>query len=285
MSMVVYLNGNIVSASQAQVSIFDRGFLYGDGLFETMRAYSGKVFRLEQHLERLFSAAEIIFLNLPWKMDELREAVYETLKANNLEEAYVRLTVSRGEGSGAEPPEGIKPNLFIFAQPFSSEKTQGARAVVTSIKRDENSPLSRIKSLNFLPNILACLEAKEKKADEAIMLNSKGFVAEGATSNLFLVLGGKLLTPSPESGILPGVTRAVVLELAKAEGLTTIEKEITLTELVRAEEAFLTNSLREIIPLISLNGNPLGKGCPGELTHSLALTYRNLVKKETASSS
>lgn len=285
MEKLVYLNGSLVPENEAKVSISDRGFLYGDGLFETMRAYAGKIFRLEKHLQRLFCSARMISLSISEGEKEMKEAVYRTLKANNLKEAYLRLTISRGEGGrGPDITDNLRANMVIVAKPLPIYPPQwyeeGIKAVVVRIRRDEISPLSRIKSLNYLPNILARLEAKDKEADEGIMLNSQGHLAEGTVSNLFLVSHGKIITPSVESGILPGITRATILELAPQQGLEISEREIKLTELREAEEAFLTNSLREVVPLTRVDGHPIGEGKPGKITKTLAEAYSRLVKRE-----
>ena len=286
MKKLVYLNGNLVPENKAKVSIFDRGFLYGDGLFETMRAYAGKIFRLERHLQRLFRSARILSLSVPGGEEKLKEAIYRTLKANNLEEAYLRLTISRGEGgTGPDVADNLRVSTVIVAEslPLYPNRwyEKGVKAVVVKVRRDETSPLSRIKSLNYLPNILARLEAKNKEAEEGLMLNSQGHLAEGTVSNIFLIRGGKLVTPSLKSGVLPGITREAILELAPGQGLKASEREIKLTELREAEEAFLTNSLREIVPLTRVDGNPLGDGKPGRITKTIAAAYSRLVERET----
>ncbi len=285
MKKLVYLNGSLVPENEAKVSVFDRGFLYGDGLFETMRAYAGKIFRLEKHLRRLFCAAGMISLSIPGGENELKGAVYRTLKANNLKQAYLRLTISRGEGAtGPDITDSLRINMVIVAKPLPAYPRkwydQGVKATVVKIRRDETSSLSRIKSLNYLPNILARLEARDKGADEGIMLNSRGGLTEGTVSNLFLVSDRKIITPSPESGILPGITRETILELALQQGLEVAEREIALTELLEAEEAFLTNSLREVVPLTRVDGHPIGEGKPGKITLTMAEAYSRLVEKE-----
>ncbi len=285
MEKLVYLNGNLVSENEAKVSVFDRGFLYGDGLFETMRAYAGKIFRLDRHLRRLFQAARMLSLSIPGGEEKLREDVYGTLKANNLEEAYLRLTISRGEGGrGPDVADNFRASTVIVAKPLPLYPhrwyEEGVKAVVVKVRREETSPLSRIKSLNYLPNILAKLEARDKGAEEGLMLNSQGHLAEGAVSNIFLVRGGKLVTPSLESGVLPGITREAILELAPGQGLKASEREIRLTELKEAEEAFLTNSLREVLPLTRVDGHPFGDGKVGKITRSIAEAYSRLVERE-----
>ncbi len=283
---MIYFNGSLVPEEEAKVSVFDRGFLYGDGLFETMRAYRGKVFRLEEHLQRLFHSAQIISLPIPKTLKELEEAVYATLKANKLKDAYLRLTVSRGEGErGLDLPLSPRPNIIIVAKPLPHYPKrwyeEGLRAVVVKERREKDSALSRIKSLNYLPNILAKLEAKEKGADEGIMLNRDGYLTEATVSNIFLISQGKLLTPSLKSGPLPGITRKTVIELAPALKLEVSEREIKLSELMEAEEAFLTNSLREVVPLTQVNGGPIGQGRPGKGTKAIAQAYSRAVEDDS----
>lgn len=283
---MIYFNGWLVPEEEAKVSIFDRGFLYGDGLFETMRAYRGKVFKLREHLERLFNSARIISLPISKMLKELEEAVYETLRANNLKDAYLRLTISRGEGErGLDLPLSPCPNIIMVAKPLPPYPKrwyeEGLKAIVVKVRREKDSVLSQIKSLNYLPNILAKLEAKEKGADEGIMLNEDGYLTEATVSNIFLISQGKLLTPSLKSGVLPGITRKTVMELAPPLGLEVSEREVNLSQLMEAEEAFLTNSLREVVPLTQVNGHPIGRGRPGKLTTAIAQAYSRAVENDS----
>lgn len=283
MEQIVFLNGSLVPRSQARISPFDLGFLYGYGLFETMRAYSGHIFRLSAHLERLTcSAAQ---LGIPLSAPELEKACYNTLKANKLSEARIRLTVSIGEGEAVpDPPKHPQPTLLIIATnyiPPSAEMYQrGYRAIVASMRQNSQSPLSRLKTANYLNHVLARKEAKEKGADEAIMLNERGFLCEGGTSNIFLVSRGMLITPNLESGCLPGVTRQTVIELAPSRSIKVMEREVRLEELLKADEAFLTNSLLELMPLTKVNGKPIGRGKRGKLTESLMSAYKEMVARE-----
>jgi branched-chain amino acid aminotransferase len=282
----IFLNGSFVNLNQAKISVFDRGFLYGDGLFETMRAYSGEVFRLEDHLDRLFHSAKGIELSLPYTRRELRTIIKRTLKINGLSKAYIRLTLSRGV---SEPGLISKPQcsatLAIVAREFKplspSEYRKGWRATVVETRQNQASPLSRLKSLNFLNNILARKEAQSKRVDEGILLNTLGEVAEASTSNIFLVKRGIIITPPEESGLLPGITRGVVLELAPNLGLKAYNRRVSLDDLMGAEEAFLTNSLIEIMPLIEIDGRLIGNGKPGSATQRIHKAYQDLVKKET----
>ncbi len=280
MSEIVYLNGSLMPRSQARISALDYGFLYGFGLFETMRAYGGQVFLLDRHLSRLARSAEI--LGLPIGVSDLEEAVMATIQANQLSETRIRISISIGEGGMAPDPSTCqKPTVLVLAghyQPYPEQVYQkGFRAVVSSIRRNSQSPLSRLKSANYLENILAKEEARKAGVDEALCLNEKGLLAEASMSNVFLVTNGTLRTPGQESGILPGITREVVLELASQLGINTLEHDIRLDELFHAQEAFLTNSLIEVMPLAEIDGKPVGSGRPGPLTKRLMVAYKKLV--------
>ena len=281
MEQIVYLNGSLLPRSQAQISPFDLGFLYGYGLFETMRAYSGHIFRLERHLERLSKSAKL--LGLPLNAFDLKKACRETLQANKLKDARIRLTVSMGEGEAApDLPKHPNPTVLVTATryvPLSDEAyRKGYKAVVSTIDQDSQSPLSRLKSANYLNNILARREAGAAGADEAILLNERGFLCEGSTSNIFLVSKGELITPDEESGCLPGITREVVIELDLEVGIGISEREVRLEELLHADEAFLTNSIMELMPLAEVNGKPIGRG---EVTERLMQAYKETVVRET----
>ncbi|MFC1904203.1 aminotransferase class IV [Chloroflexota bacterium] len=286
MSEIVYLNGALIPRSQAGISVLDYGFLYGFGLFETMRAYEGQVFHLDSHLNRLERSAEI--LGLPIGVTDLADAVMATIQANQLGEARVRITVSIGEGSMVPDPSTCKqPTVLILAGDYHPYREQiyqkGFRAIVSSICRNSGSPLSRLKSANYLENMLAKQEARAAGVDEALCLNEKGLLAEASMSNLFLVNDGVLRTPGEESGILPGVTRGVVLELASRLGISTLEHDVRLDELAEAQEAFLTNSLIEIMPLTEIAGRHVGSGSPGSVTRWLMAEYKKLVRASRTS--
>ena len=279
MSEIVYLNGSLIPRSQAKVSALDYGFLYGFGLFETMRAYEGQVFRLESHLSRLVRSAEL--LGLPVRVPELKDAVRDTIKANRLSDARIRITISTGEGEmPPDPATCQKPTVLVLAeryQPYPEEVYQrGFRAVISSIRRNSQSPLSRIKSANYLESILARQQARETGVDEAVCLNDKGLLAEASMSNIFLVSDGILRTPGEESGILPGITRGVILELALKLGIKALEEDIRPSELFQAQEVFLTNSLIEVMPLTEIEGKPIAPGRPGALSRRLLAAYRKL---------
>ena len=280
MSQIVYLNGRLIPRSNAFISVMDYGFLYGFGLFETMRAYRGQVFHLERHLSRLAHSA--LALGLSVEALALKGAVADTIQANQLSEARIRITVSIGEGGMAPDPSTCnKPTVLIVAEhykPYPEKVYQkGFRAVVSSIRRNSQSPLPRLKSANYLESILVRQEARAAGVDEALCLNEKGLLAEASMSNIFLVTDGILRTPDDESGILPGITRETILELAPQLGIKTIEQEIRLDELSQAEEAFLTNSLIEVMPLTELDGKPISSGSPGPITQRLMAAYKKLV--------
>ncbi len=282
MEEIVYLNGRLMPLSQARLSPFDYGFLYGYGLFETMRAYSGHVFRLEAHLARLHRAAQVLGISLDITPD-LSKAIYDTLGANHLTNARIRLTLSGGPG---EPVPDIatcrEPTVLINARDYApyadSVYRQGFRAIVSSVGRNTRSPVSGLKSLSYLDNLLARREARVAGAHEAILLNDQGFIAEGSTSNVFLVVGKVLFTPGEDCGILPGVTRAVVLELARSANIEAVEKRISPEELAAADETFCTNSLIEIMPITGIGEDAIGPGVPGAVTEKLIAAYRRLVE-------
>jgi len=281
MEQIVFLNGALVPRSQAKISPFDLGFLYGYGLFETMRAYSGHIFRLNMHLERLRGSAAL--LGIPLDALNIEKACYDTLTANKLRDARIRLTVSIGEGEAIpEPPKHPKSTVLIIAAsytPLSDEAyRKGFKAVVASARQDSQSPLARLKTASWLNNILARREAKE--ADEAILLNERGFLCEGSTCNIFLISKGKLITPSVNSGCLPGITRQVVIELARELGIKFAERKVRLEELLRADEAFLSSSVIELMPLTKVNGKSIGRGKRGKITEGLMAAYRELVSRE-----
>lgn len=283
---LVYLNGSLVPRSEARVSVFDRGFLYGYGLFETMRAYNGRIFRLHSHVERLIASAKIIGIRLDMGID-LGKACEETLRANGLKEARLRLTVSRGEAATFSGESS--PTVAVTASRYSPLPAEvyerGYRALVSSHRRFSLSPLSRIKSDNYLPGILARMEAEAAGLDEALLLNEHGHIAEAAMSNIFFVDSDGLVTPPVESGILPGITRQVVMGLARDMGMAVSEEEVNLRDLGRFNEAFLTNSVMEVMPLVLIIEDGLardiGTGQTGAVTRRLMSAYRRLVEEET----
>ena len=282
-SQLVYLNGELIPRSQAKISVADYGFLFGFGLFETMRAYQGRVFRLESHLDRLLHSAGSLGLSL--KAGELGGAVMDTIRANKLGDARIRLTVSAGQG--AMTPDlstCARPTVLVLAesyQPCSAEVYQkGLKAIISPIRRNSQSPLSRLKSTSYLDNILSRQQARAAGADEAICLNEKGLVAEASMSNVFLVKQGAVITPGLESGILAGITRQAVLELASRLGILACEQDIRQEEFYVTQEAFLTNSLIEVMPLTEVEGRAIAAAKPGPLTRRLMTAYKELVLSE-----
>lgn len=278
----VCINGKMISKARANISVFDRGFLYGDGVFETIRIYNSIPFMLDKHMERLIAGLKTLrFQKLP---AGIKVHASRIIEANKISNGILRIAVTRGElTSGIDPLACEKPTVVITTKdgiPYNDEVySRGFRAIVAKIRKDQNSPLCRIKSANFLTHILAKGEASDAGVDDAIMLNYDGLVTEATVSNIFLVKGDTLLTPSLESGILPGVTRQVVIEIAGKIGLEVKQRELRHEELSSADEAFLTNSLMEVMPLIEINGQAISSGRPGKITAWLHKKYVELVKE------
>ncbi|MES0278277.1 MAG: aminotransferase class IV [Dehalococcoidales bacterium] len=291
MAEIVYLNGSLVARAEALVSIYDHGFLYGYGLFETMRAYKGIIFLRERHIERLLEAAAELKMDTGLSAAGLAEACRATLAANGLKEARLRLTVSRGE-AGPFPGVGNKPTVVITAGSYTPPPTQkyesGFRAALVAYPRLSQPPLYRLKTTSYLENILARREAEAAGLDEAIFLNECGHLTEGSASNIFLVRpSGGLATPPLDSGLLPGVTRRAVLELAAEIRIASAEGQVRIADLEHFSEAFLTNSTMEIMPLVSIRDNEgetitIGLGKPGPITRRLMAAYKEMVERETS---
>lgn len=274
---MIWLNGRLVDETAAGVSPYDRGFTLGDGVFETMRAYGGRVFRLDDHLTRLARAAHLLDLPVP---AGVRRAVQETVRANGAGEAAVRLTLTRGVAPpGLRPPPDPSPTLAIVTRHYRADPLwyrSGVSAIVSRGRVDESALTAGIKRLGYLEAVLAQREADEAGADEALLLNTRGEVAEAAAANVFVVRDGVVMTPDLGSGALPGITRAVVLELCAGLGLQALEQPQRASDLRGADEAFLTSSLREIVPLVRLDGEPIGSGAPGPVTLLLLRSYREM---------
>jgi branched-chain amino acid aminotransferase len=284
MEAIVYLNGSLIPLSQARISPMDHGFLHGYGLFETMRAYNGRVFRLEQHLARLERSARALNIDLDGPA-KLETAIYDALRANHLLNARIRISVSPGEEELASgvPAKG-EPTVFITAIGYDPPSEQvyrrGFTAMVSRVHRSPRSPSSGLKSLSALDILLARQEAASYGVDHAIMLNDDDLVAEGSSSNVFHVNDRTLFTPAEHSGILQGVTRDVVLkELAPSLGLATNEVDVALSDLLEAEEAFLTNSMIEVMPLTVVADRSIGTGRPGPLTRRFMKAYKELIEQ------
>lgn len=283
--MLVYVNGTFLPKEDAKVSVFDHGFLYGDGVFEGIRAYEGKIFKLEEHLERLYDSAKAIGLNCPLNADELTDICYQALEKNDLKDAYLRLIVSRGEGDlGLSPKLCEKPGVVVIAgkiKLYPKEMYDNGMEVMTSaVPRIPAEALNpKIKSLNYLNNILAKLEGLEKGMQEALMLNCHGNLAEATGDNIFLVKKGQLITPPETAGILLGVTRQVVIDLAKHQNIDVVEKDINRYDLYIADECFLTGTAAEIISITKVDGRVIGSGKPGPVTQNLLQEFQALTKK------
>ncbi len=280
----VWLDGRLLDQAEASIAIGDRGFLLGDGLFETMRAYAGRVFRLEAHLARLRAGAERVGIPLP---DGLKQAVLETVAANDAVppgDVAVRLTLTRGEaGNGLLPAEAPPSTALVTARPYRPDRAWYERGLAAGIARgrlDEHSATAGLKRLGYLEAIVAMREAAAAGYQDALFLDTAGHLAEGAASNIFIVAGGSLLTPPLSCGVLPGITRAEVVELARAQGLAVREEPLEPAVLAEASEAFLTSSLRELAPLVSVDGRPVGDGRSGPTTLVLLEAYRRLVRGE-----
>jgi branched-chain amino acid aminotransferase len=273
---IVYVDGEWIPKSRASVSVFDHGLLYGDGVFEGIRVYEGVIFRFKEHLERLYSSAKAIRLQLPLSPEEMTQAIVETLKRNGLKNAYIRLVVTRGVGDlGVDPRKCRKPSLIIiteYADPSFGPiaKQKGISVIISSVRRDAvDATTHEIKSLNYLNSVLAKQEAFEAGADDALMLDRSGFVSEATTTNLFIMKYGDIFTPPSTSGILPGVTRRRIIKLARELGFNVIEKGLTPYDVTNADEAFLTGTLSEIVPLVKVKGILIGDGKVGPTTRKI----------------
>lgn len=279
----IYVDGRWVGAAEARLAVADRGFLFGYGLFETVRVHRGRTPFLPRHLARLRRSAPVIGLELPWPAEALGALVAEAVERNALAEGAVRLTVTAGPGP-ATASGGGPPGLVVSArggEPYPAALyEQGFRAAWASVRRNHRSPLCAVKSLSFLDNLLARREAAERGADEALLLNADGDLAEGAVTNLFFVRGERLCTPARESGALPGVVRGVLLDLVRADrelGLKVEEGRYGPSDLLAADEAFLTNALLGVMPLVAIDGRPVGAGRPGPVTLRLRLVYEAML--------
>jgi branched-chain amino acid aminotransferase len=282
--MVVYLNGEFVPKEEAKISVFDHGLLYGDGVFEGIRSYDGRVFKLDKHLQRLYNSAKAIRLKIPLDVEEMEEVVLETLRRNNLRDAYIRLVVTRGVGDlGLDPDKCPEPTVFIITDKIvlypQKSYDEGLEIVTAATRRNIPEAINpRVKSLNYLNNILAKLEGKLANAPEALMLNTEGYVVECTGDNIFIVKNNVLITPPIHVGILEGVTRDAVIEIADEIGICSEEKAFTRYELYIADECFLTGTAAEIIPVVKIDGRTIGNGLPGTMTKKLAAEFKKLTE-------
>lgn len=283
--MFIYLNGRLIPEEEALISVFDHGFLYGDGIYETMRAYRGRVFLMDEHINRLFRSGELIRLKINLSKEQIKEAIYNTLEKNGLKEAYIRLSISRGPGEiGLDPELCKEPTFVIIVKEFREYPEElydkGVKTCIAKIRRNAPESLNpRIKSLNFLNNILAKIEAKDAGAYEAIMLNYRGYITEGTISNIFFIKEGSLLTPSVDAGILDGITRDLVIRVAWREGIRVEEGLYSADKLYDSDESFITNTTLEILPVVKVNEKRIGNGFPGPITKALHRGYREEVER------
>mgnify|MGYP001603576333 CR=1 FL=1 len=282
----IWINGKFVDRDNAKVSVFDRGFMYGDGVFETMRSYVGRVFKLDRHLDRIFQAMDAIEIRHRYSKRYMGKAINSTLRVNHLSSAYIKLSVTRGEGRfGIGYKDDFRANVVIIAKEFEGYPSwmfdDGLDAKVIGVQ-NEMSVISGIKSLNYLPYILARFDAKRRGFDEAILTNTKDYITEGTTSNIFIVKNNGLTTPSEKSGILPGITRGVIMEIAKKLKISVKEKLVTRRELLGADELFLTNSLAEVLPITKVDSRRIGTGVVGPITKLLHISYQKQVIREVS---
>ena len=292
--MYVYLNGSFVSAAEARISVFDHGFLYGDGVFEGIRAYNGRVFCIDEHIERLFESAESIMIKIPLSRKEMKDAIIETVRRNDLKDAYIRPVISRGKGAlGLDPRVCAEPTIVIIVdaetrhpedmckEPISQ---QGIKVITTAWRRNGPGILSpRIKSTNYLNNILGKLQANAVGAHDAVFLNEQGYVCELTGDNLFIIKNARVITPPLWIGVLDGITRREVLRVAAEQGFETAEEPLTLHDLYTGDECFCTATRIEVLPIVWIDGRQIGDGMPGPITIKLMQAYIELAKREGTS--
>jgi branched-chain amino acid aminotransferase len=278
----IYIDGKYYPKSQAKVSVYDHGFLYGDGVFEGIRVYNGVVFKLKEHVQRLYASAHVMALKIPLSQEEMIKAVVETVRKNQLKDSYVRLVVTRGIGDlGLDPRKCAKSSVIVIADRIvlhdGEAKTKGITTLISWVRRnpvDSTSP--EVKSLNYLNSIMAKIEANRSGADEALCLDKNGYVAEGVGENIFIVKNGKLSTPPTSTGALEGITAKIVTEIAQKLGYTVTVENLTPVMLFNADEAFLTGTAAEIVPIRQVNWRQIGDGCCGPVTEKLATEFRKV---------
>jgi branched-chain amino acid aminotransferase len=281
--LLIYSNGKYVPKSEATTSLYDHGFLYGDGVFEGIRAYNGRVFKLREHIDRLYDSAKAIALNIPLTKEEMEEAILETLRKNNLRDAYIRPIVSRGVGDlGLDPRKCPTPNIFIISQEWGAMYGDlyevGLTGVTVSVRRNAADALSpNIKSLNYLNNILAKIEANVKGGDEAIFFDQNGYLAEGSGDNIFIVKNGKVYTP-PTINNLKGITRATAIELLEEMNIEIRVENMGMFDLYTADEIFVTGTAAEAAPLVKVDGREIGDGKPGHITKKMVEAFEHITQ-------
>jgi branched-chain amino acid aminotransferase len=283
-SLKIYINGKLYDKDDAKVSVYDHGLLYGDGVFEGIRSYGGSVFHLDDHLHRLWNSAKAIILEIPISKAEMAKAIVDTLEVNKIKDGYIRVIVTRGAGSlGLDPNRCSDPQVIIITDHISLYPDelykQGLEIVTVSTLRNHPAALSpRIKSLNYLNNILAKIEGAQAGCIEALMLNCKGEVAECTGDNIFIVRQGRLLTPPLEAGILEGITRDVVIDLARQAGIEVLETPLTKHDVYIADECFLTGTAAEVVPVVKVDSRPIGDGTPGPMTRDMMARFHKLTR-------
>ncbi len=286
MGLKVYIDGKFYEKKDAKISVFDHGLLYGDGVFEGIRSYNRLIFRLEEHIDRLYASAKTIMLDIPLSKKEMEQAVISTLKKNNMDNAYIRLVVTRGAGDlGLDPRKCEKPSVIVITDNIVlyPEKyyKNGLELITVPTRRNIPEALNpQIKSLNYLNNILAKIEALNSGFEEAIMLNADGHVLECTGDNIFIVKGGELITPPAYLGTLEGITRNAVIDIARSVDIKFSEKVLTRHALFNAEECFLTGTAAEIIPVIKIDKRAIANGAPGKITIKLMRDFRKLTKMD-----
>ena len=291
--MLMYLDGKFVPEDEAKVSVLDHGFLYGDGVYEGIKAYNGRIFGLDEHVERLYESAQSIMLELPLSREEMKRAIIETVKRNNLKDAYIRPVASRGKGAlGLDPRNCPKPTLVIIVdadtrQPEFKDGTQvgkkGIKVITTSLRRNAVDALSpRIKSTNYLNNILAKLQANAAGAQDAVFINEQGFVCELTGDNLFIVKKSRVITPPLWMGVLDGVTRRGILRVAQEQGFQTGEEPLTMHDLYTSDECFCTATRIEVLPIVWVDGRQIGNGAPGSITNKIIASFLEFAYREGA---
>lgn len=282
----IWLDGKLCDKSEACISVFDHGLLYGDGIFEGIRFYNNRVFKLEEHIDRLLKSAKSILLSLPWNHQEICEAIVETIQANGLTDGYVRLVVTRGKGDlGLNPYLCPRPTLFIIAAPLQlypeEHYTKGLELITCGTRRPTPASLSpQVKSLNYLNNVMAKIECIKAGVLEGLMLNEQGYVAECTGDNIFIVSDGVIYTPFISDGALDGITRAVIFELCENIGIEIKEKTLTRYDIYTADEVFLTGTAAEVIPCVALDDRKIGDGTPGSISKELVTAFRELANSE-----
>ncbi|ARI77982.1 branched-chain-amino-acid transaminase [Halobacillus mangrovi] len=281
-SQWIYLGGEYVNKNEAVVSVYDHGFLYGDGVFEGIRVYEGNIFKLDEHLNRLYDSAKSIMLQIPYEKEELEEIIAETVRKNQLETAYIRVVVSRGSGNlGLDPASCSNPRVVVIAEAlalFPKELYErGVRLASVSSRRNRPDVLPpQVKSLNYLNNILVKMEANQIGVDEALMLNDQGYVTEGSADNIFIVKNGTILTPPTYLGALEGITRNAIIDLAKDKGYEVKEQPFTRHDVYVADEVFLTGTAAEVIAVVEVDQRQVGDGSPGVVTNHLLSEFRKI---------